>query len=143
MTVDDQTMLKALRTVVGEAIAPLSARLETLSARMDAMAERMERLEAEQRQYRGILRLLLERSGNLASQIGAVKTQQYAFEERLGAVEERIEKGFRILKDDQSVFLKDMHRLRQDAARYQTENAQEVKELARRLNALEEGRQPE
>ena len=118
MTSENQPLLDAIRTIVVDTIAPLRTQIETLTERIDALTELTERvdaltqrvdaLEAEQRQHRELLRLLLERSGDLSDQVISVRTQQYAFEERLIVAEERVEKGFRALKDDLTLFFKDL-----------------------------------
>ena len=52
---ENQVLMDAIRVVVGEAVAPLSEKIDGLTERVDGLTERVERVDAEQQLQRQLL----------------------------------------------------------------------------------------
>ena len=55
MTTIDQSLLNAIRVIVGEAVAPLGEKIDGLTERVDGLTTRIERVETEQQLQRELL----------------------------------------------------------------------------------------
>jgi chromosome segregation ATPase len=106
MTNVDQSLLQAIRVVVGEAVAPLgekidrltervdgltervdglTERVDGLTERVDGLTERVDRIETEQHAQR----LLLE---GIGSRLSAVETRLISIEDRVSRLEQTVER---------------------------------------------------
>jgi hypothetical protein len=142
MDAPNQLFLDAIRGVVGTAVAPLATKIDTLTERVDTLTERVDRIDDEQKDHRKLLQILLMRSSDLAVKVDGATTELFAIQDRLSGVEERVDKGFRALKDDLTLAFKDIQRFRTEYTRQHTLADQDLKAALRRIEALEEGRPP-
>lgn len=68
MTAENQALLEAIRVVVGEAVAPLTER-------MDGLTDRMDRMEAEQHAQRKLLEGMDSRLTSMEGQLAGIESQ--------------------------------------------------------------------
>jgi chromosome segregation ATPase len=94
MTTVDQALLHAIRGVVGEAVAPLSEKIDGLAERVDGLAERVdgltERVDGLAERVDG----LAERVDGLAERVERVETEQQLQHRLLDSIQEHIDERF-------------------------------------------------
>jgi chromosome segregation ATPase len=96
MTAENQALLDAIRTVVGEAVAPLTERMDGLTERMDGLTERMDgltermdRMETEQLAQRGLLERMDARLNGIESRLTNVAMRVAHLDEHYETLEAR------------------------------------------------------
>jgi chromosome segregation ATPase len=114
----NQELLAAIAAVVRAELQPLHHKIDVLTERVDVLTERIDALE---------------------SRVGKIEAQLRDQGERLEIVEERVEKGFRSIKEDIGLFFRDNQNLRRQVTRQGNEVGEEILELKKRLAALESG----
>jgi chromosome segregation ATPase len=154
MTTIDQALLNAIRGVVGEAVAPLSGKIDGLTDQVGGLTERLDRVETEQQLQRRLLYSIQEsvderfahlelRLTNLEgmllrleNEIGTIETrtsQIYSDVIDLLELQDKVNKGFQTFKSDlQRAFL-DIGAI-QEA---QSGQQRQMKQLRQRVDALE------
>jgi chromosome segregation ATPase len=157
MTNIDQALLNAIRGVVGEAVAPLSGKI-------DGLTERVDRVETEQQLQRRLLHSIQEsvdeRFGHLEMRLTNLEAISLRLENELGTIETRtgqissdvtdllelqdkVNKGFQAFKSDfQHAFL-DIGALQEGQSGHQRQMKQlreRVSKLEQRLSKLEDAR---
>jgi len=156
MTTIDQGLLNAIRVVVGEAVAPLSEKIDGLTERVDGLTERVDRIETEQRAQR----VLLE---DISTRLTAVELRLINIDDRVTALEEyaekldtrtsqiardlfemqdRLDQATRSLKRETTFSLKEASRIQHsqnvDQKKIRDLEAK-IAELQRRIDAIEGG----
>jgi chromosome segregation ATPase len=166
MTSIDQALLNAIRGVVGEAVAPLSGKIDGLTERVDGLTERVDRVETEQQLQRRLLYSIQESiderfahlelrltnleaaSIRLENELGTIETrtgQIYSDVSDLLELQDKVNKGFQAFKSDfQHAFL-DIGALQEGQSGQQRQLKQlreRVSKLEQRLSKLEDARGP-
>jgi chromosome segregation ATPase len=133
MTTENQSLLDAIRVVVGEAVMPLAERMDGLTERMDGLTERMDGLDVRVTQLGHQVEAIDTRTSQMAGDLHDLR-------DRVPLLEERVDNGFRALKSDLNFAFSDARKV--SAAQTNSEKAIEAlkRELAsvqQRLAALE------
>jgi chromosome segregation ATPase len=161
MTAANQALLDAIRVVVGEAVAPLTERMDDLTERMDGLTGqvhgltgRIDRMEAEQLAQRKLLESMDGRLTSIESRLTNVAMRVAYLDERyetleartsqiahdLFAIGERIDKSLAVLRSDLRDAFHDLVALQtsQKGQRGRIQALEEkVGELEQRLEKLE------
>jgi chromosome segregation ATPase len=161
MATVDQTLLDAMRVVVGEAVAPLgekidglTGRVDRLTERVDGLTERVDRVETEQQLQRRLLYNIQESfderfahlelrltnletfSGRLEDEISTINIrtgQIYSDVSDLLELQAKVNEGFRAFKSDfQRAFL-DIGAIQETQLGHQ----RQIKQMRERVNKLE------
>ena len=162
MTTVDQSLLNAIRVVVGEAVAPLSEKIDGLTERVDGLTERVdgltERVDGLTERVDG----LSQRMDDFSERLRSVEIRLTSIEDRVGRLEEIVERldtrtgqisqdlfelqqhvdrGFDMLKSETTLALKDIDTIKknQHADRKKIRKLEnQVANLQQRLSALEQ-----
>jgi chromosome segregation ATPase len=154
MTAIDQTLLQAIRVVVGEAVAPLGGKIDGLAGQVDGLAGRVDRVEAEQQLQRELLYNIQENiderfarldlrltnlestSLRLENEIGTIETrsgQIYSDVGDLLELQDKVNKGFHAFKQDMQRAFVDIGAVKETQQGYQ----RQIKQLRQRVDQLE------
>jgi chromosome segregation ATPase len=149
MSTIDESLVNAIRGVVGEAIAPLGAKI-------DGLAERVDRVEAEQRAQRALLEGMSTRLtaielrlSNIEDRVTALEeyaekldTRTSQFARDLFEMQDRLDQATRALKRETTFSLKEASRVQtaqlSDQKKIRDLEAK-IAELQRRIEAIESG----
>jgi len=147
MTTVDQSLLNAIRVVVGEAVAPLGEKI-------DGLTERVERVETEQQLQRELLYSFQENiderfarldlrltnlesiSLRLENEVGTIETrtgQIYSDVIDLLELQDKVNKGFSSFKEDLQRAFIDIGTVKETQQSYQ----RQMKQLRQRVDQLE------
>ncbi len=149
MTNVDQALLNAVRVVVGEAVAPLSEKI-------DGLTERVDRIETEQRAQRVLLEGISTRLTAVEMRLNNIDDRVTALEEYaekldtrtsqiardLFEMQDRLDQATRALKRETTFSLKEASRIQhsQNADQKKIRELEaKIAELQRRIDAIEGG----
>ena len=140
MTTVDQALLHAIRAVVGEAVAPLSEKI-------DGLSERVNRIETEQHAQRILLEDISARLNNIENRVTALEEYAEKLDTRTSQIardlfemQDRLDQATRALKRETTFSLKEASRIQtaqlSDQKKIHDLEAK-IAELQRRIDAIE------
>ncbi|MEO7912627.1 MAG: hypothetical protein ABIV47_23505 [Roseiflexaceae bacterium] len=151
----DQELLNAIRVVVGEAVAPLSVKIDGLTGQVGGLTERVDRVETEQQLQRRLLYSIRESmderfahlesrltnlegiSIRLESEIGTIETrtgQIYSDVTDLLELQDKVNEGFHTFKKELQLAFMDIGAVQDSQSGYQ----RQMKQMRERVNKLEQ-----
>jgi len=140
MTTVDQALLHAIRAVVGEAVAPLSEKI-------DGLSERVNRIETEQHAQRILLEDISARLNNIENRVTALEEYAEKLDTRTSQIardlfemQDRLDQATRALKRETTFSLKEASRIQtaQLADQKKIHDLEaKIAELQRRIDAIE------
>lgn len=125
MSSENRELLDAIRSIVGEALAPLAERIDGLTERVDGLTERMDRMETEQHEQRVAIQGINDRLGGVELRLISVEAHTIRLEGSLELLDGRtgqiardvfelqqqIDRSFRSLKQETMLALGDVSRV--------------------------------
>ena len=153
---ENQALFDAIRVIVGEAVAPLSEKIDGLTERVDGLTERVDRIETEQRAQRVLLEGMSTRLTAMELRLNNIDDRVTALEEYaekldtrtsqiardLFEMQDRLDQATRALKRETTFSLKEASRIQ--TAQYSDQKKirdleAKIAELQRRIDAIESG----
>jgi chromosome segregation ATPase len=147
MASENQALLDAIRVIVKEEIAPLSAHIDGLTERFDGLTQQIQRVEVEQREQRFLLESIDLRLTNLEARVQRLEDSIETLDTRTGQIasdlldlKDQVRDGFRSLKRESELALRQISELQSEQRTYKrriTELEERVALLQQRLERLE------
>jgi predicted nuclease with TOPRIM domain len=127
MTTIDQSLLNAIRAVVGEAVAPLGEKIDGLSQRMDEFSDRLHSVETR-------LTLLEDRVGRLEEIAERLEMRTSQLSRELFDLQDRMDRGFASVRSETTLALKDLGAIKQT----QQADHKKIRLLEKKVAALQQ-----
>jgi predicted nuclease with TOPRIM domain len=127
MTTIDQSLLNAIRAVVGEAVAPLGEKIDGLSQRMDEFSDRLHSVETR-------LTLLEDRVGRLEEIAERLEMRTSQLSRELFDLQDRMDRGFASVRSETTLALKDLGAIKQ----MQQADHKKIRLLEKKVAALQQ-----
>jgi chromosome segregation ATPase len=141
---ENQALIDAIRTIVGEAVAPLSEKFDGLAERVETRLTSVEtRLTSVETRLTSIetrLTSIEDRVGRLEEIVERLETRTGQLSRELFDLQDRMDRGFASVKSETTLALKDLGAIKQTQQADQKKIRQLEKKVAalqQRLDALE------
>ena len=143
MTSENQALLDAIRIIVGEAIEPLTERMDGYDRRMDGLIGRMDSFDGRMDGFDARMARLEQHVETIDTRTSQIAGDLLDLRDRVPLLEERVDNGFRALKSDLNFAFSDARKA--GTAQRSYEKAidalkQELASIQNRLAALESGK---
>jgi chromosome segregation ATPase len=134
MTTIDQSLLNAIRAVVGEAVAPLGEKIDGLTGRVDGLSQRMDEFSDRLHSVEIRLTLLEDRVGRLEEIAERLEMRTSQLSRELFDLQDRMDRGFASIRSETTLALKDLGAIKQT----QQADHKKIRLLEKKVAALQQ-----